>query len=121
MDTIVNTAINWTTVTVLTMLVAAFGIGGTYWKKTKNKRQDEEIQRQEQELKRLKRLVIKLACDTLRQSCDRALSKGTMTMDEYQSLQELFILYDENDGNGPGKRSFRKLEQEIHLEEDDDR
>lgn len=118
MDTLINTAINWTTVTVLTMLLAAFGIGGTFWKKTKNKQQDEELKRQRDDLQKLRRLVLKMACDTLKNTCDNALANGTMTIDEYESLQEFFLYYEENDGNGPGKKSFNKLEKEIKLKED---
>lgn len=118
MDTIVNTAINWTTVTVLTMLVAAFGIGGTYWKKTKNKRQDEEIKRQEEEIEKQRRLLIKMACHQLQVSCERALENGTLTLAEYQELQEFYHYYDEIGGNGPGKKAFNKVMEQIDYKED---
>lgn len=103
---------------LLAALIAAVGVGGFLWKKMhtndlQNQRMDEIVK----VIQSLRKMVETMACHQLEMSCDRAIEKGCISLEEKQEIEKLYEQYDAQGWNGPGKVAYETMKK-LPVKED---
>lgn len=97
---------------LMAALIAAVGVGGFIWKKMHtNDLQNQRMDELQKMIQALLELVKTMSCHQLEMSCDRAIEKGCISLEEKQEIEKLYKLYEGMNWNGPGKVAYETMKQ----------
>ena len=103
---------------LLAAAVAAIGAGGFVWKKLNtNHLQDERLKALDGRIELICDVERKMMAHQLQVSCQRALNKGCISMEEFIEIQVLYDAYKSIDGNSKGEAIYEKMKAEVEVRE----
>lgn len=100
--------------TFLAAFISAVGVGGFIWKKLNaNAEQDDMI-------RKILRLLKCMSKHQLKMSCNRAITKGCISLDDFAELKEFHDAYNDCGFNSDGDTAFDAVKRETSIREDCD-